>query len=73
MTDGNLNPRQGQYPVQLAEGHGFPAERIRQLIKNALDPIPTDPIPKSILLYNIVIKQVGPNNLEISCEVHYDF
>ena len=71
MSNGISNER--TFPFRLVANHGFPANRIRQLIKDALSPLPIDPVPKSIVIKNIVINQVNRTNLEISCEVVYGY
>lgn len=60
------------YPHEIKENHGFPAERIRNLIKESLTPIPTDPIPSAIIIRDIKIKEISASNLEITCEVLYE-
>ena len=72
MTDGQSAPTAVSYPRRLVRNHGFPAHRVRQLILDALTPLPTDPIPKSILITEIKVTQVDVNNLEITCEVYYE-
>ena len=71
MTDGVDSLVARIYPFQIRLGHGFPAHRIRELITDALVPIPTDPVPESILIQNIIITQIDATNLEITCEVLY--
>ena len=72
MTEGRRQAITHTFPIQLSQNYNFPAQRIRQLIINSLTPLPVDPIPKFILISNIVITQVDENNLEISCEVFYE-
>ena len=60
------------YPIQITQGHGFPSDRIRNLIRDALTPLPTDPVPKTILIQNIVITQIDATNLEITCDVLFE-
>ena len=60
------------FPIQIKQGHGLPADRIKNLIKDSLTPIPTDPIPSSILIKDIKITQISASNLEITCEVLFE-
>ena len=71
MPEGRSIPVSRTFPIQLTHGHNFPAHQIRQLICDSLTPIPTDPVPKSIFIRNIVINQVDNTNLEITCEVYF--
>ena len=73
MTIGRRETVRRTFPIQLSQGHNFPAHRIRQLISESLNPLPIDPIPKHILISNISIIQVNENSLEITCEVFYEF
>ena len=73
MTDGQGQRAVVSVPFQITRNHGFPFSRILELIKNSLNPIPCDPIPKSILIHDIIIKQTGQDILEIECQVLYEY
>ena len=73
MTDGSLNTPQTTYPVRLVRNHSFSPNRIRQLIKDSLTPLPTDPIPDTVVIKNIIITQISQSDLEIECEVYYAY
>ena len=73
MTDGQFNPTPARGPTPLPRGHYISHERIRDLIKGALDPLPADPVPKSILIHNIIITHSETRGLDITCEVLFEF
>ena len=74
MTDGG-NSRVSQivarYPIRITRNHGFPSARLIELVKPSLDPLFGGPVPATIIIRNIVIAEVSPNNLAISCDVIY--
>ena len=72
MTEGRTATVSRTYPIRLTRNHNFPAQRIRQLIQDALVPLPTDPIPSTILINNIVITQIDTDNIEITCDVLFE-
>ena len=74
MTDGGdsrVSQSVARFPIRIIRNHGFPSARIIDLIKSSLDPLLGDPVPATIIIRNIVIAQISPDNLAISCDVIY--
>ena len=60
-----------RFPIRITRNDGFPSARVIELVKLSLDPPFGDPVPATIIIRNIVITEVSPNNLAISCDVIY--
>ena len=74
MTDGGdsrVSQSVARFPIRITRNHRFSSTRIIDLIKSSLDPLFGDPVPATIIIRNIVIAEVSPNNLAISCDVIY--
>ena len=61
-----------RFPIPLTHNHSFPRNRVLALIKDSLDLVPSDPIPKIIIIKQIRIFQVEEDKLEIHCDMVYE-
>ena len=56
----------------LNSGHNIDSRQIKNLIKSSLEPLPTDPIPKRIVIDNIEITRDQRRTISINCAVFYE-
>ena len=56
----------------LNTGHNIDSRQIKNLIKSSLEPLPTDPIPKRIVIDNIEITRDQRRTVSINCSVFYE-
>ena len=61
-----------QEPNRVFVNHNIEPDTIRNLIKEALGPLPIDPVPTRIVLDNIVVTKSSEGNLGLSCDVYFE-
>ena len=57
---------------RVLHNHNICPQALKDLIKGALEPLPTDPVPTSIELKKIIITRDSLGGLALSCEVWYE-
>ena len=76
VSDLNLsnsgNNTDHQEPVRIIHNHNINSQTVRGLIKGALEPLPTDPVPTHIVISNISITKNPVGLLGLSCEVAFE-
>ena len=76
VSDLNLsnsgNNTDHQEPVRIIHNHNINPQAIRDLIKGALEPLPTDPVQTHIVISNISITKTPVGSLGLSCEVAFE-
>ena len=58
--------------VRIVRNHNSDHGLIRELLKQALDPLIVDPIPSRVVLNNIDIRKTVEGDLSISCQVYFE-
>ena len=61
----------GDPTVRVVHNHSFDHNLIRELLKSSLDPLIVDPVPSSIFIHNIEIKNIN-GELSITCDVAFE-
>ena len=59
-------------PERVIIDHNINPLTLRNLIKNSLEPLPTDPVPTRIVINNIIITKDSTGGLALSCDVFYE-
>ena len=59
-----------QEPNRVFVNHNIEPDTIRNLIKEALGPLPIDPVPTRIVLDKIIVTKTLGGNLGLSCDVY---
>ena len=68
---GENNSQGSPIGVRLRRDHNIERETILKLIKDALEPLQTDPVPERIVINNIQIFREESGDIAITCEVSY--
>ena len=68
----NDDQNQQDRGVRIVRNHNSDHGLIRELLKQALDPLIVDPIPSRVVLNNIDIRKTVEGDLSISCQVYFE-